>query len=438
MTKTLLKVDTEIERLGAVISAAENWSKQYEKAPEEHAELIKQEQKLETGLRKYFREFANERLVNKINWYKYQSETVKAFDVNVVVDETDFNDETTILMNVVHDDMLVTFAIGANAGETIYKRDLGLSQASSDIQDAARRYTAKMVKDINTTTKQRISKSIQTSIALGENQSDAAARLQSIINDPKRAGVIARTEAVNGYQEGLGVFAKRSGAIGHQWQDVGAEDVCAENSALGPIPINQAFVSGHTKPPAHPNCRCGRRLIYQNELDSNPNLFSNAAGDGFLDNEGGYISTASLTQPVFKNVVSPIEKNKAVVTMPAVSKVNKPITVYHGEGHNLNNGNYMFGNAYYVARDKAVAAEFGEVKQEKLYLNEKEILKINSQDEYETLTKNVIKSNPAVNLNDAFPAYVLNKGYRAVEIAASVDPLGGIAVYDPRALSSTK
>lgn len=263
-------VEDEIDSLSVIISAAEDWAHVYSKHPETHAKLIKQEAKLGRVLRKHFRELANDRIWKYVNWTMYHTELIKAsekrikaYDVNVIFDEDGFSDdEDGVLLNVVHDPLLDGMGIGIAAGQAIYNRDIGLSTTNEKVLKAARDYSAKLVTGINNTTRDRIQESLQTSISLGEDQSAAADRIGNIINDPARAGVIARTEAVNSYNKGLLSFADESGATQKVWQDLGADDECADNTAEGAIDVGDSFDSGDDAPPAHPNCRCGMQLIY--------------------------------------------------------------------------------------------------------------------------------------------------------------------------------
>lgn len=258
-------VEDELEQLSVVISAAEDWGKSYSKHPESHAKLIKLEAKIARLLRKHFKGLANDRIWKYVNWTQYHTELIKAYDVNVIFDDDGFSDdEDQVLLQLMHDPLLDGMGTGIAAGQAIYNRDIGMSTAQASVMEAARKYSAGLVTNINQTTRDRIQQSISTSLSLSEDQTAAAARIANIINDPKRAEVIARTEAVNSYNKGLMSFAGESGASGKEWQDLGAEDECATNSGEGEIGIDDSFDSGDDAPPAHPNCRCGMQLIYPN------------------------------------------------------------------------------------------------------------------------------------------------------------------------------
>lgn len=257
--------DAEIERLGAVILAAEPWSTEYEKDPESHAKLIRLEAKFETSLRQYFREMAEQRINSIVDWWHYTNEAVKAYDVNVTINDEAISAEEGILLTFVYDPVAEMMATGAQAGEAIYDTSLGFGSSTASIQKAARQYSGKLVSAINATTRDKIRQSIATSLSLGEDQKTAAARVNKIIRDTYRAGMIARTEAVNSYSMGLDAFGVTSGAVSKTWQSIGgACAICA--------PLNEKTVGisdnfpgiDRPGPTAHPNCRCGKVLNYEN------------------------------------------------------------------------------------------------------------------------------------------------------------------------------
>lgn len=109
--------------------------------------------------------------------------------------------------------------------------------------------------------------------------------------------------------------------------------------------------------------------------------------------------------------------------------------VFRGTGRNVSPAGLELGNALYVARDSATAANFGNVAQLSLPLKSKDILLIASDNQYQKLIldaqKWAVRTGSSLDSNDFIPAYVRYLGYKAAEVAPTVDPLGGIAVYDP-------
>lgn len=109
--------------------------------------------------------------------------------------------------------------------------------------------------------------------------------------------------------------------------------------------------------------------------------------------------------------------------------------VFRGTGSNVSAGGLELGSGFYVARDTATASQFGNVAQLSLPLKSKDILLIASDNQYQKLIldaqKWAVRTGNSLDSNDFIPAYVRYLGYKAAEVAATVDPLGGIAVYDP-------
>lgn len=109
--------------------------------------------------------------------------------------------------------------------------------------------------------------------------------------------------------------------------------------------------------------------------------------------------------------------------------------VFRGTGANVSAAGLELGKGLYVARDTATAANFGNVAQLSLPLKSKDILLIASDAQYEKLIldaqKYAVRSGGSLDANDFIPAYVRYLGFKAAEVSPQVDPLGGIAVYDP-------
>jgi hypothetical protein len=176
-------------------------------------------------------------------------------------------------------------AVGAQAGEAIYKIPMGITSTSANIQKLTMEKVAalvgkKVLKDgtiidnpkadmnILDTVRNDIAQSIKTSLALGEDLQTAVERVQKVIDSPYRAELIARTESVNAYQSGLAQFAIDSDAKGKEWDTSGGCAICEGNAAEGPIPIDAIFSSGDSEPTAHPNCKCSLTYIYQEQWDA--------------------------------------------------------------------------------------------------------------------------------------------------------------------------
>ena len=109
--------------------------------------------------------------------------------------------------------------------------------------------------------------------------------------------------------------------------------------------------------------------------------------------------------------------------------------VFRGTGKNVSGAGLELGSGFYVARDTVTAQQFGNVAQLSLPIKSKDILLIATDNQYEKLVLDAqrwaVRTGNSLDVNDFLPLYVRNLGYKAAEVAAAVDPLGGIAVYDP-------
>lgn len=261
-------IEDQIERLEHVILASEDWAKSYKNKPEVLAKLIKAEAKLSRIMRGYFSTLAKERVTNFINWQLYSQKLIKAYNYNVIVDVEEIDAESNELISLINDPLLEVMSLGAMTAEAQYNIDIGLTGGSQAIMKANTKYVADLVTNVTNTTKDRIKQSIDTSIRLGENTQQAAERLRDkVINDVYRAELIARTETVRAYNQGITVFGQESNATGKIWEISSAPcEICQENDNGGqPIPFDEDYPSGDSEPPAHPNCRCGESLVHSYE-----------------------------------------------------------------------------------------------------------------------------------------------------------------------------
>jgi hypothetical protein len=281
-------VEQRLERIQRLIKAAEDWAGIYDKSPETKAKLIKNEVKLERLMRGYFRDLAN-RTNLFINWYAYNYHLNKLqaakddFTVDVVVSEQ-LDDEDGLILKIIYEPIASAIALGALASEETYKIPQGLSSTDELIQKAAKELIADLVGKritpdglivdnpkakyrISDKTRKDIRESINTSLNLGETQDEAVKRLQKTIKNPVRAKMIAQTESVNAYQHGVYTYGEQSGAIGKEWQTVGATDACQTFADYGAVPFDYAYSDPRTgrsvqRPTLHARCRCGLKLIY--------------------------------------------------------------------------------------------------------------------------------------------------------------------------------
>lgn len=237
--------------------------------------LLALEASWERAMAKYLKGLA-ERVPTMINWPEYRRRSIQADELVVTATAVVMEEENKILLNVLFDFVATGEAIGAEAGTAFYNVPINQLDMQAAIQREARKHAATLAKNLNKTTLNAVRSSIEASIELGEDIEAATKRVQKIVSDPRRANMIARTEAVNSYGQGLDTFGHQTGAKAH-WLDVVYDDrtspICQElNSKYGKpgkaIPLNRAFSwqaqgGGSKKAPGfHVHCRTGKYLVY--------------------------------------------------------------------------------------------------------------------------------------------------------------------------------
>ena len=122
----------------------------------------------------------------------------------------------------------------------------------------------------------KIGTALADAIASGSSPTQAAKIITEKIGDPARALTIAITEQ-NRAMSIAALFTYREAQIENvEWNAVQPCDICAPNDGQV-VPLGQAFDSGDTEPPAHPNCRCALLPVILGVIDD-PSL-----GQDYLD-----------------------------------------------------------------------------------------------------------------------------------------------------------
>lgn len=282
-----IELQTAFEQTTGLVLAAEAWPQDYQQIPDEHAQLIKLIAQCERKVLQYFKQLAS-KTDRIVRWNNYEL-LVKAYDVDVFIDDDALDQSDTQFIQIIFDTLASAAAVGALSAAKQFPQKimpLGLTTRDELIQQMTTEQIGALIGkkiDANTgllvdnpnarynideTTRTKIANSIKTSINLGESQTQATARLQTVIADRNRAAMIARTETVRAFAQGRHAYGRLSGATGKQWSDSNAIDICADNTAQGIIPFDMDFVSGDPFEPAHINCRCLTRLVYADEYDA--------------------------------------------------------------------------------------------------------------------------------------------------------------------------
>lgn len=277
-------LETEAFKLSAFLSASEDWSDEYSRTPDQHAELIKQEAKLELLLTRFYREMAKQ-ADSFINWQHYNYQVTLDYNVDVIVNDEQLATWDGTFIKIVYktvNDLIVT---GMVASEELYKIPLGVPRTSALIQDLTTEHVAALVGksvqpdgkiidnpntayNIQETVRNDIASSVKTSLGLGETTDEAIDRIRTVISDKGRATTIAKTESVNAYQAGVTQYGRMTGAKGKIWRDAGAKDQCLDYANEGAVEFEHLYGGTLMGPTAHPHCKCSRRLLYGAEWDA--------------------------------------------------------------------------------------------------------------------------------------------------------------------------
>lgn len=143
-------------------------------------------------------------------------------------------------------------------------RGIPITFEGPPIQDAinfANEHAARLVKEIDLETRDRLAKTISDAIKEKRGIDGLARDIRNEFDDmgKVRSKLIARTETANALSSGSQERMIAMGVTGKRWITVGdslVSDECRANEAEGAIPADEIFSGGVQHPPQHPNCRC--------------------------------------------------------------------------------------------------------------------------------------------------------------------------------------
>ncbi|MEV0360088.1 phage minor head protein [Nocardia sp. NPDC050697] len=240
------------------IRASEDWHDEYRRDKETFKRLLRLEARLELDVADYLRDFSL-RAPAYVDWTHYGA-LVAAGSPLFNKDAAAWADERLDFERAVIDAITSLIALGGNAAELKYGINLGFTPLSQSVLEAARTQVARLVAGVTETSRDMIRTAIGQSIDLGESSDLAITRVQAVINNPVRAEMIAQTESVNAYQQGIYNFATETQAKTKTWDTIsGACAVCAPLHGQT-VDRDDTFSNGIKFPSAHPRCRCS--VIY--------------------------------------------------------------------------------------------------------------------------------------------------------------------------------
>lgn len=119
----------------------------------------------------------------------------------------------------------------------------------------------------------RIGTALARGLEQGLTPDKVADMLDSVIDDPQHALVIAQTEMSRAVSVATRDRYESANVEQVEWLVAEGCELCQENADASPIGIGDTFPSGDSEPPAHPNCMCALAPYYspdesdESELD---------------------------------------------------------------------------------------------------------------------------------------------------------------------------
>jgi len=110
--------------------------------------------------------------------------------------------------------------------------------------------------DVIHTKLDRIGTALATGLQKGFTSKETAQMIDTIIDDPQHALVIAQTEMSRAMSVASRNEYEKAQVDQVEWLVAEGCDDCQENADASPIGIDETFPSGDSEPPAHPNCMC--------------------------------------------------------------------------------------------------------------------------------------------------------------------------------------
>ncbi len=116
-----------------------------------------------------------------------------------------------------------------------------------------------LITKLNEETINRIANTVSQAIQNKRGIDGMARDIRRVMEDmsTKRARMIARTESNDALSQAFLDRGKELGVPASSWIPRAPLDKdCLDNADAGKVKLGERFPSGHTRPPAHPNCEC--------------------------------------------------------------------------------------------------------------------------------------------------------------------------------------
>lgn len=236
--------------------SGEQYHPEYRKNKDLFAKMLRKTLKLRAALNKFFAGQLS-RASSLVNLYKVSADQIEAEFIN---DPYWDREDNTLTMEI-EVSIGEMFDVGAEMMALELGAPITLDHNNLEVMKFLSKYTLKLAKDINTTTKKRITTQIRRSIDLGETRDKMADRINRVINDPKRSTRIAQTESIRTFSSARLDVGRRLGIKRKMWlTTINPCPICQQLNHKE-IGIDETFEGIFDGPPAHPNCLVGDTLV---------------------------------------------------------------------------------------------------------------------------------------------------------------------------------
>ena len=235
-------------------------------APDDSVELLRLQETLRLEYLEASQRLAVEALLDELREAQARGETVTPAMIGRAAAAIADAHGEAIRPTIIHSlqDMA---AVGVQAGATAFEAavnfTLDWTLANTYAAEWARTYGGQLITNMDATTKARIGAEVGTWAESREGYPDLLKRIRAIIDDPRRAELIAQTEPTNAYAAGnVAAWRQEEEELGvvivEVWNTANDDLVCP---ICGPLNqqqrrIGEAFDGGIERPAAHPRCRC--------------------------------------------------------------------------------------------------------------------------------------------------------------------------------------
>lgn len=235
-------------------------------APDDQVVLLQLQETLQRGYLEASQRLAVEALLDTLREASERGEPITAAMINEAAAAVS-NAHGEAIRPVVIRSLQQMAEVGVEAGAEAFTAavNIGLdwTLANTDAANWARQYGGKLIKGLDDTTKARVGAEVGAWAEARENYRDLVKRIRTVVDDQRRAELIAQTEPTNAYAAGnMAAWKEAENELGLSivkvWNTANDDWTCAICRPLNQQerPLDELFDGGIERPAAHPRCRC--------------------------------------------------------------------------------------------------------------------------------------------------------------------------------------